>query len=135
MVWILTRPKSSSTGSTAPKLKPVPATMRHAAAWPGRPMPWPNCGTWRSRQHWTPRTSSAFDNPETSRSGAQRTLIDPAIALRLVCWFPPDSSTVVVALFAADKAQMGDVFYNSVGARADVAIRQWIFQTQEENLP
>jgi len=60
---------------------------------------------------------------------------DPTIALRLICWFPPDSSTVVVALFAADKAQMGDVFYNSVGARADVAIRQWIFQTQEENLP
>ncbi|MCH9730808.1 MAG: hypothetical protein K0U84_14225 [Actinomycetia bacterium] len=60
---------------------------------------------------------------------------DPDIALRLICWFPPDSSTVVVALFAADKAQMGDVFYNSVGTRADAAIRQWIFQIQEEDLP
>ncbi len=55
---------------------------------------------------------------------------DPDIALRLICWFPPDSTTVVVALFAADEAAMGDVFYNSVGSRADAAIRSWIFQTQ-----
>ena len=37
---------------------------------------------------------------------------------------------VVVALFAADKARMGDVFYNSVGPRADVAIERWIFETE-----
>lgn len=47
------------------------------------------------------------------------------VAVRLICWFPPDADTVVVALFAADKAQMGDVFYNSVGMRADGIIDQW----------
>jgi len=36
-----------------------------------------------------------------------------------------------VALFGADKARMGDVFYDSVGARADVAIRQWQREKQE----
>lgn len=56
---------------------------------------------------------------------------DPGVAFRLICWFPPDSATVVVALFGADKAQMGDVFYNSVGSRADTAIRQWIHQTEQ----
>lgn len=55
---------------------------------------------------------------------------DPSIAFRLICWFPPDSDTVVVALFAADKARMGDVFYNSVGPRADTAIRDWLHQTR-----
>ncbi|GAB3941346.1 hypothetical protein GCM10029976_060490 [Kribbella albertanoniae] len=47
------------------------------------------------------------------------------IAIRLICWFPPDSDTVVVAVFAGDKARIGDVFYNSVGARADGLIDQW----------
>jgi hypothetical protein len=47
------------------------------------------------------------------------------VAVRLICWFPPDSDTVVVALFAADKAKMGDVFYSSVGGRADAYIEQW----------
>ena len=59
---------------------------------------------------------------------------DPEIAFRLICWFPPGSSTVVVALFAADKARMGDVFYNSVGTRADAAIQQWLNETQEDGL-
>lgn len=49
----------------------------------------------------------------------------PGVAVRLICWFPPETGTVVVALFAADKAQMGDVFYNSVGPRADGIIDQW----------
>lgn len=57
---------------------------------------------------------------------------DPDIAFRLICWFPPDSQTIVVALFAADKAQIGDAFYNSAGTRADTAIRQWLWQTQHE---
>lgn len=49
---------------------------------------------------------------------------DPDVAVRLICWFPDDQH-VVVALFAGDKARMGDVFYDSVGARADTAIQQW----------
>jgi hypothetical protein len=36
----------------------------------------------------------------------------PDVALRLICWFPPESGTVVVALFAGNKARMGDVFYH-----------------------
>jgi hypothetical protein len=49
---------------------------------------------------------------------------DPDVAIRLICWFPDDQHAVV-ALFAGDKARMGDVFYDSVGTRADVAIDQW----------
>jgi hypothetical protein len=56
---------------------------------------------------------------------------DAQIALRLICWFPPGSSSVVVALFAADKARMGGVFYDGVGARADVAIERWLRETAE----
>lgn len=48
----------------------------------------------------------------------------PNHAVRTIVWFP-DSHHVVVALFANDKAQMGDVFYNSVGSRADQIVDQW----------
>lgn len=53
----------------------------------------------------------------------------PGVAVRLICWFPPESATVVVALFAAEKAWLGDVFYDSVADRADPLIDQW----QREN--
>jgi hypothetical protein len=56
------------------------------------------------------------------------------IAIRLICWFPPDSGTVVVALFAGDKGRIGDVFYNSVGARADGVIDQWKREAREGEL-
>jgi hypothetical protein len=49
----------------------------------------------------------------------------PEVAVRLICWFPPDAQVVVVALFAGDKATIGDVWYSSVGARADALIEQW----------
>jgi hypothetical protein len=49
----------------------------------------------------------------------------PGIAVRLICWFPPDAKIVVVALFAGDKARIGDIWYNSVGSRADAIIEQW----------
>lgn len=55
----------------------------------------------------------------------------PGIAVRLIVWFP-SNGRVVVALFATDKAHMGDVFYDSVGTRADAAIDKWKFQTREE---
>lgn len=55
------------------------------------------------------------------------------IALRLICWFPPDQGRVVVALFAGDKASMGDVFYDSVGSRADQIIERWLEETEEES--
>ncbi len=49
---------------------------------------------------------------------------DPDVAVRLICWFP-DDQRVVVALFASDEARMGNVFYDSVGSRADAASGQW----------
>ena len=49
----------------------------------------------------------------------------PGVAIRLICWFPPDAKIVVVALFAGDKGRIGDVWYNSVGPRADAIIEQW----------
>jgi len=53
-------------------------------------------------------------------------------AVRLIAWFPPEHpDQVVVALFAGDKAQMGDVFYNSVGARADAAIESYRRMTEQ----
>lgn len=54
------------------------------------------------------------------------------IAFRLICWFPPGQDRVVVALFAGEKASMGDVFYDSVGTRADQIIDRWVAETKEE---
>jgi len=55
----------------------------------------------------------------------------PGIAVRLVCWFPPGEDTVVVTLFAGDKAGMGDVFYDNVGVRSDQTIDQWLRERKE----
>ena len=46
-------------------------------------------------------------------------------AIRTIVWFT-DSQHAVVALFANDKAPMGDVFYDSVGSRADAEIEAFI---------
>lgn len=51
-------------------------------------------------------------------------------AVRLICWFPPGSNTVVVAHFAGDKEAMGDVFYNSVGSRADASVDTWKHESE-----
>lgn len=53
------------------------------------------------------------------------------VARRLICWFPPDEDRVVVALFSGDKASMGDVFYDTVGVRADRLINRWRNETEE----
>ena len=42
---------------------------------------------------------------------------------------------MVVALFAADKAKLGDVFYDGVAARADPVIDQWKRETAYEEKP
>jgi hypothetical protein len=47
------------------------------------------------------------------------------IAIRLIVWFPPESPPVII-LFGNDKAQMGDVFYNSVGSRGDQVITAYL---------
>jgi hypothetical protein len=59
----------------------------------------------------------------------------PQVAVRVICWFPPKADTVVVALFAADKAKLGDVFYDNVAARADPMIDQWKRETAYEVEP
>lgn len=56
----------------------------------------------------------------------------PTVAVRLICWFPPKADTVVVALFAGEKARFGDAFYDSVAARADPMIEQWKRETSYE---
>ena len=58
---------------------------------------------------------------------------EKGIALRLICWFPPEKDTVVVALFSGEKAAMGDVFYDTVGTRADQMIAKWL-QEEERGL-
>lgn len=50
---------------------------------------------------------------------------DELTAVRIICWFDPDTQSAVVVLLGADKAAMGDVFYDSVGPRADHAIQIW----------
>lgn len=49
---------------------------------------------------------------------------EKGIAVRTIAWF--DGDQVVVALFANDKASMGDVFYDGVGVRADRAIDEYV---------
>lgn len=55
---------------------------------------------------------------------------EPDMAVRIICWFATSQDTVVVTLFGADKALMGDVFYDSVGSRADQAIDIWIRENE-----
>lgn len=47
------------------------------------------------------------------------------VAVRTICWFT-GAGEVVVILFGNDKAKMGDVFYNTVGSRADQIVDEWI---------
>lgn len=59
---------------------------------------------------------------------------EDGIAVRLICWFPPDDpGSCVVTLFGGDKASMGDVFYDSVGTRADAAIAQWLHEKGKDS--
>lgn len=55
-------------------------------------------------------------------------------AVRLIVWFPPrELGTGVLVVLGVNKAKMGDVFYDGVGARADGAITKWIKEKQEES--
>ena len=42
---------------------------------------------------------------------------------------------MVVALYATDKAKLGDVFYDGVAARADPMIDQWKRETEYGEKP
>ena len=54
------------------------------------------------------------------------------IAVRLVVWFLPDNAVVVVAI-GANKAPMGDIFYDGVANRADAAIDKWLQEMEESD--
>ena len=54
----------------------------------------------------------------------------PGFAVRLIVWF--DGDVAVVVLFGTDKAQMGDVFYDPVGMRADIAVRRFLTQRKKK---
>ncbi|MFZ4841716.1 hypothetical protein [Mycetocola saprophilus] len=56
----------------------------------------------------------------------------PNVAVRVICWFPADHAHVVVALLAGEKSSIGDVFYDSVGIRADRAIEQWRTEMEDQ---
>jgi hypothetical protein len=49
----------------------------------------------------------------------------PGTAVRTIIWFPTDGQAVILLLYA-DKGHMGDVFYDSVGERADQLIAQYL---------
>lgn len=55
------------------------------------------------------------------------------IAIRLIVWFPPvEIIPSAVVVLGANKAEMGDIFYDGVGARADGAINKWVREKQKE---
>lgn len=49
---------------------------------------------------------------------------EAGIAVRLICWFTPGGE-VVVAVLSGEKASSGDVWYETVAARADPLIDLW----------
>jgi hypothetical protein len=64
---------------------------------------------------------------------------DERMAVRTIVWFDDIDAQVVVLLFAADKLPIGDIWYESVGRRADQIIDEWLRDhpdhTQREDTP
>jgi len=60
---------------------------------------------------------------------------DERVAVRLVCWFP-DDSTVVIALVGYNvgynKAQHGDVWYSSAAVRGEALVDRWLRERGQE---
>lgn len=56
---------------------------------------------------------------------------EDGVAVRIICWFP-SADQVVVALVGANKALMGDVFYDSAAVRAEAAVNQWLYETEND---
>ena len=52
---------------------------------------------------------------------------DPAVAVRIICWFPTDAE-VVIALVGFDKKAIEDVFYASAAARGEAMVDAWLRQ-------
>lgn len=52
---------------------------------------------------------------------------DPAVTVRIICWFPSDEEVVIV-LVGFDKKTIGDVFYASAAARGEALVDAWLRQ-------
>ena len=52
---------------------------------------------------------------------------DPAVAIRIICWFPTDDQ-VVIAPIGFDKKAIGDVFYASAATRGEALADAWLRQ-------
>ena len=109
----------------------------HVRCWCSSPAPSTSCGTCPSLLRRESETATLRWVRQSRRYPLWRVshAYHPQAAVRLICWFPPDTGTVVVALFAADKARLGDVFYDGVAARADPLVDQWKRETAYEEKP
>ena len=52
------------------------------------------------------------------------------IAVRLIVWFLPDTDAVVVVAQGANRAPIGDIYYDGIGNRADATINKWLQETR-----
>lgn len=60
-------------------------------------------------------------------AGSGRSISSDCFHPRSAIWFPfAEESDLLVAVFGADKAKMGNVFYDSASRRADIEIEKWI---------
>lgn len=83
-----------------------------------------------------PPTEDSLRLKEVRQSGRHKVWrvahpFHPGLAVRVICWFPPGQGTAVVALFSGDKANIGDIFYDSVGSRADQIVDLWLAEEQK----
>lgn len=58
---------------------------------------------------------------------------DDLVALRTIVWFDEKLGDVVLVVLSHDKKKIGDIFYNSVGSRADQVIQQYIRERDSHN--
>jgi len=49
---------------------------------------------------------------------------NPRVAVRIIVWFP-SKERVVVALFAFDKAKLGDIWYDRATKESEAILDQW----------
>ena len=49
---------------------------------------------------------------------------NPRVAVRIIVWFP-SSENAVLALFAFDKAKLGDIWYDRATRESEVILDQW----------
>ena len=77
-----------------------------------------------------PRLSSECGRHAGTSSWRVAHPFDPAVAVRVICWFPSDGE-VVIALVGFDKKTIGDVFYASATARGEALVDAWLRQKGE----